>query len=46
MQDNLRQAKKRETTVTSMRAEVVVCVKKSKGKLENVSDSCTQKETK
>lgn len=37
--DNLREARKRETTLTSMRAEVLVCVKKSKGKLANASDS-------
>lgn len=35
--DNLRG--KEKTTVTSMRAEVMVCVKKSKGKLVNASDS-------
>lgn len=46
IQENLRQAKKRETTMTSMRAEVAVCVKKSEGKLVNVFDYCTQKETK
>lgn len=33
------EAWKRETTMTSMRAEVLVCVKKSKGKLGNASDS-------
>lgn len=37
--DNLREARKRETTMTSVRAEVFVCVEKSKGKLVNASDS-------
>lgn len=37
--DNLREAMKRETTMTSMRAEVLVCVGKSKGKLVNALDS-------
>lgn len=37
--NNLREARKRETTVTSTRAEVLVCVKKSEGKLVNASDS-------
>ncbi len=36
------QAKKRET-MTSKRAEVLVCVKKSKGKLVNALDSCPTK---
>lgn len=33
--DNLREARKKETTMTSVRAEVLVCVKKSTGKLVN-----------
>lgn len=37
--DNLREARKRETTVTSVRAEVLVCVKKSKSESVNASDS-------
>lgn len=42
-EDNLRKTKKMETTVTSVRAEVMVCVKKSKGRLVDASDSSHEK---
>lgn len=44
--DNLGEARKRETTATSIRAEVLVCVKKSKGKLVTASDSWLTKRNK